>query len=77
MPLHITTTLYDLIAALQEVTALDEGELVVALVTHWLRMGRITFLNNVSRRMSDRWRTLARPLPSKRRVVPILASIVP
>ena len=42
MPLHMTTTLYDLIAALQEETELDEDELVVAIVTHWVRMGRIT-----------------------------------
>jgi hypothetical protein len=48
MPLHMTTTLYDLIAALQEETELDEDELVVAIVTHWVRMGRITWLNAVS-----------------------------
>jgi alpha-ketoglutarate-dependent taurine dioxygenase len=41
-PSRLTTTLYDLFAALQDVTEPDEEPLVIALVTHWLRKGRIT-----------------------------------
>lgn len=34
---HIITTLYDVIAAMQDETTPDEDALVVALVMHWLR----------------------------------------
>ena len=40
-PATITTTLYDLIAALQEVVEPGEGGLVVATVVSMLRAGRI------------------------------------
>jgi hypothetical protein len=40
-PAAITTTLYDLIAALQEVVELGEDGLVVATVVSMLRAGRI------------------------------------
>jgi hypothetical protein len=42
------TTLYDVIAALQTVMKPAEGDLAVALVVHWLRSGRITFLGNTT-----------------------------
>ena len=45
-PGRITTTLYDLVAALQTVVAPDEDALVVATVAHWLHSGRITCLGH-------------------------------
>jgi hypothetical protein len=41
--LHLRITLYELMAALQAVTGLDDG-LVVATVAHLLRSGRLTWL---------------------------------
>ena len=41
-PARLTTTLYDVIAALQSVVEPDEDGLVVAVVEHWLRTRRIT-----------------------------------
>ena len=43
-PGTITTTLYDLMDAMQDDVAPAEEELVVASVMHLLRSGRITFL---------------------------------
>ena len=48
MPLRLTTTLYDLITAIHSVTASDEDKLVVALIMHWVRAGRITWLDAIS-----------------------------
>jgi hypothetical protein len=42
-PLCLTTTLYDLIAALQAVVGSDDDVLVVATVVHLLWSGRLTF----------------------------------
>ena len=42
--LPLTTTLYELMAALQAVAALDDDALVVASVVHLLRSGRLTWL---------------------------------
>jgi hypothetical protein len=42
-PTCLTTTLYDLMAALHDVVTPHEDALVVALVAHWLRTGRIMF----------------------------------
>ena len=42
-PSCLTTTLYDLIAALQEVVGPDNDALVVATVEHLLRSGRLTW----------------------------------
>jgi hypothetical protein len=42
-PSHLTTTLYDLITALQDVVAPDDDALVVATVGHLLRSGRLTW----------------------------------
>ena len=44
MPSTITTTLYDLMAAMQAVVGRDEDALVVATMVHVLRSGRITFV---------------------------------
>jgi hypothetical protein len=45
-PATITTTLYDLIAALQEVVDPGEEALVVATVVSMLRAGRLTWHGN-------------------------------
>ena len=45
-PATITTTLYDLVAAMHTVTSPDEDDLVIATVMHWLHSGRITWLKN-------------------------------
>jgi hypothetical protein len=42
-PTRVTTTLYDVIAALQTVVEPEEDDVVVAIVTHWLRSGRLRF----------------------------------
>src|SRR4029453_1687706 len=42
-PSRLTTTLYDLITALQAVVAPDDDVLVVATVVHLLRSGRCTW----------------------------------
>ena len=41
-PAGQTTTLYDVMAALQTVVEPEEDDLVVAIVVHWLRTGRMT-----------------------------------
>ena len=46
VPTCLTTTLYDLMAALQDVVAPHEDALVVGLVARWLRTSRITFLGD-------------------------------
>jgi hypothetical protein len=42
-PATLTTTLYDLIAAVQDVVGADNTTLVVATVQHMLRSGRATW----------------------------------
>ena len=42
-PTRVTTTLYDVIAALQTVVEPEADDLVVALVAAWLRSGRLRF----------------------------------
>jgi hypothetical protein len=37
----VTTTLYDVMAALQTVVEPEDDDLVVAIVTEWLRSGRL------------------------------------
>jgi hypothetical protein len=44
MPTHITTTLYTLIAALQDIVDPDANALVVATVVYLLRSGQLTFV---------------------------------
>jgi hypothetical protein len=41
-PSWLRTTLYDVMTALQTVMDRDEDDLVVAIMVHWLRSGRIT-----------------------------------
>ena len=42
-PTRVTTTLYDVIAALQTVVEPEEDDVVVAIVADWLRSGRLRF----------------------------------
>ena len=46
VPATITTTLYDLIAAIRTAVAPDDDPLVVATVVHILRSRRVTFLGD-------------------------------
>ena len=46
VPATITTTLYDLIAAVRAAVAPDDDPLVVATVVHLLRSRRVTFLGD-------------------------------
>jgi hypothetical protein len=46
VPATITTTLYDLIAAIHTAVALDDDPLVVAIVVHILRSRRVTLLGD-------------------------------
>ena len=48
-PAYITTTLYELMAALQTVGEPDEDELLVAIVDFWVHTGRITFCRGSTR----------------------------
>ena len=41
-PSHLPITLYDLIAAIQDVMGPEDDEVVVATVQHFLRSGRLT-----------------------------------
>jgi hypothetical protein len=50
----LTTTLYDLMVALQDVAAPHADAMVVSLVARWLRTGRITFLGDDAARL---WRS--------------------
>jgi hypothetical protein len=40
-PTRVTTTLYDVMAALQSVVEPEEDDVVVAIVAAWLRSGRL------------------------------------
>jgi len=40
-PTRVTTTLYDIIAALQSVVEPEEDDVVVAIVAAWCRSGRL------------------------------------
>jgi len=51
---YLTTTLYDLMVALQDVAAPHADAMVVSLVARWLRTGRITFLGDDAARF---WRS--------------------
>jgi hypothetical protein len=44
-PTSTTTTLYDLLVALQEAAPADDDNLVVAAMVHLLRSGQIAFLH--------------------------------
>ena len=47
-PCRVTTTLYDVIAALQTVVEPEEDALVVAIVADWLRSRRLSFPADVT-----------------------------
>ena len=51
VPTCLPTTLYDLMAALQDVVAPHEDALVVGLIARWLRTGRITSLGDAAARL--------------------------
>ena len=42
-PTRLTTTLYDVLAALQDVAPADEDTQMVATVVRWIRTGRLTW----------------------------------
>jgi hypothetical protein len=47
-PTRVTTTLYDVIAALQTVAEPEEDDIVVAIVANWLRSGRLRVLEDAT-----------------------------
>jgi hypothetical protein len=47
-PTRITTTLYDVLAALQTIVAPEEDDVIVALVAAWLRTGRLRLPEDVT-----------------------------
>lgn len=53
IPRRLKTTLGDLVRALQDVAEPDEDTLVVDIVVHWLRTGRITFLRNATQSVRE------------------------
>jgi hypothetical protein len=48
VPSRVTTTLYDVIAALQTVVEPEDDALVVAIVAAWLRSGRLSWPADVT-----------------------------
>jgi hypothetical protein len=52
-PLRLTTTLYELLAAIQEVVGPDEDALLVATVRHLLQSGRLTWLGEARERLYE------------------------
>ena len=47
-PTRVTTTLYDVMAALQTVVEPEDDALVVAIVTEWFRSGRLRLLEDAT-----------------------------
>jgi hypothetical protein len=47
-PTRVTTTLYDVMAALQTVVEPEDDALVVAIVTAWCRSGRLRVLEDAT-----------------------------
>jgi hypothetical protein len=47
-PTRVTTTLYDVIAALQTVVEPEDDDFVVAMVAAWLRSGRLRVLEDAT-----------------------------
>ena len=47
-PTRVTTTLYDVMAALQTVVEPEDDALVVAIVTEWFRSGRLRVLEDAT-----------------------------
>jgi hypothetical protein len=63
MPLRITTTLFDLMAAMHAVVGPDEDVLIVATMVYLLRSGRITFLGEARESLFQYWSEGASPRP--------------
>ena len=53
-PPRLTTTLYELLAAIQDVVGPDEDALIGATVRHLLQSGRLTWLGEARTRTSVR-----------------------
>ena len=45
---RVTTTLYDVLVALQSLVELEEDDVVVAIVAAWLHAGRLRLLEDVT-----------------------------
>jgi len=52
-PPRLTTTLYELLAAIQDVVGPEEDALVVATVQHLLRSGRLIWLGEARGRLGE------------------------
>jgi hypothetical protein len=52
-PPRLATTLYELLAAIQEVVGPEEDALVVATVRHLLQSGRLTWLGEARERLGE------------------------
>jgi hypothetical protein len=59
----ITTTLYDLIAAMQQIVGSNDDTVVVATIDHMLRSGRIAFLKTPGASDGRRTSTAVRQTP--------------
>ena len=62
-PSCLTTTLYDVIAAIQDEMSPDDDTLVVATVVHLLRSGRLTWLGKASDRLGQSQRAAMWAMP--------------
>jgi hypothetical protein len=47
-PPGLTSTLYDVIAALQTLVEPDEDDVIITIVADWLRSGRLSVLRNTT-----------------------------
>ena len=52
-PPRLATTLYELLAAIQDVVGPDEDALIVATVRHLLQSGRLTWLGEARERLCE------------------------
>ena len=62
-PSCLTTTLYDLIAAMQDGLSPDDDALVVATVVHLLRSGRLTWLGKAREHLGQSRRAAMWAMP--------------
>jgi hypothetical protein len=62
-PSCLTTTLYDLIAAIQDGLSPDDDALVVATVVHLLRSGRLTWYRQTRERLGQSRRAAMWAMP--------------
>ena len=62
-PARLTTTLYDLIAAIQDGLSPDDDALVVATVVHLLRSGRLTWRGQARERLCQSQRAAMWAMP--------------